>query len=183
MAHGKYEMARMVRTLIIGGTGRLGSAVAERLQARGDRVFTLGRHFNALPESINYAIFCQRYRGPDSLRGEFDASAVLTAGVLKELGFADIGDCAVVIVSSVHAVKPGQGSTLGYQMGKAAALAACRYFAGALGVRVNAVSPTGFTGEKPTLAMGEVLDVVEFLASAKSAGINGHNIVIDKGLA
>jgi NAD(P)-dependent dehydrogenase (short-subunit alcohol dehydrogenase family) len=178
MAQGKHGMAR---TLIIGGTGRLGLAIGERLTKRGDEVFSFGRAFTSLPEAVNYAIFCQRHRGPDSLRAEFDAAAVLTAGVLKELGFADTEDCAVVIVSSVHAVTPGPDSNLGYQLGKAAALAACRYFSSTLGVRVNAVSPWGFSGENAPLSIGEVVDVVEFLASEKSRSINGQNIVADKG--
>ena len=172
----------MARTLIIGGTGRLGRAVTQCLHQRGDEVFSYGRDFSSLPDRINYVIFCQRYRGDETdICGEFDASVVLTAKVLHKLRFSDSGDCAAVIVSSVYAISPGPGPNIGYQLGKAAALALMRYEAATLGVRCNAVSPWAFTGKHPALTMEEVVNVIEFLASPKSSGINQQNIVIDKG--
>jgi NAD(P)-dependent dehydrogenase (short-subunit alcohol dehydrogenase family) len=176
----------MARVLIIGGTGRLGSAVGDRLHKRGDQVYLLGRKFDVLPEGINYAIFCQRYRGEESIRGEFEASAVLTNAVLKQLGFADEGDCGVVMVSSVYGVSPGPGvlgnedARIGYHLGKAAEIMLAQYKAATLGVRVNCVSPWGFTGTDPVLKMEEVVNVIEFLCSDKATGINGQNIVLDK---
>jgi NAD(P)-dependent dehydrogenase (short-subunit alcohol dehydrogenase family) len=170
----------MDRTLIVGGTGRLGTAVGERLRARGDEVFRVGREFTVLPEALNYVVFCQRYRGPQSLSGEFVVSVALTARVLDEIGFAEVGDCAVVIVSSVYGVEPGEADVF-YQVAKAAEIHLAKIHAKRLAARVNCVSPWGFTGDKPPLEMREVVDVIEFLCSPKSSGLNGQNIVVDKG--
>lgn len=170
-----------MRTLILGGTGRLGKAVGDRLKSRGDEVYLLGRKFESIPEGINYAIFCQRYRGAESFDGEFTASCWLTHGVLQKLGFSDIGDCAVVIVSSVFGVSPGKES-LSYNVGKAASLSLMQYQAATSGIRTNAVSPWAFTKEDPPVKMSDVVDVIEFLASPRSGGINGQNIVVDRGL-
>lgn len=172
----------MTRSLIIGGTGRLGQAVGARLRERGDEVFSVGRSFDSLPDRLNYVAFCQRYRGMPDVRGEFEASALLTHEVLDRLGFAD-EDCSVVIVSSVHGTAPGAGQEIGYHLGKAAAIMLAQYHAVSfgLGVRVNAVSPFSFTGKDPLLRMDEVVNVIEFLASPQSSGISGQNIVVDKG--
>ncbi len=69
----------MTRSLVVGGTGRLGSAVTERLRARGDTVFAMGRLIPSLPEGVNYAVFCQRYRGPVDPCGEWRTSVLLTS--------------------------------------------------------------------------------------------------------
>lgn len=172
-----------MRTLIVGGTGRLGIALTEQFKARGDEVFPIGRKFDSLPEALNYVVFCQRYRGEESISGEFDASVAFTNGIMQQLGFADEGDCSVVMVASVFGVAPGPGNNVGYHVGKAAEIALAKYHAATLGLaaRVNSISPWGFTSNDPPIQMQEVVNVIEFLCSPKSSGINGQNIIVDKG--
>lgn len=149
--------------------------MVERLEQRGDAVVSYGRNVGLLPKGVNYAIFCQRARG-DS---EWRASVAFTHHALQGTRFVEEGDTAIVIVASVCVGLNDDRSPLDYQLGKAGALQLMRYYSTKR--RSNAVSPWSFTGDKPFVTMAEVVSVIEFLASPLSSGVNGQNIVVDRG--
>lgn len=167
------------RSAIFGGTGRLGTALAGRLKARGDESFPVGRE-SQIPKSVNYAVFCQRYRGDYSVEGEFEASVAYTNRMIQTLNWAE-GDKAIVIVASLFGSMVGKDQGVGYHVGKAAAIQLAKFHAAKGSIRVNVVSPYAFTGPNPKVEMGEVVDVIEFLCSPRSKGVNGQNIIVDRG--
>lgn len=152
-----------MRSLVLGGTGRLGRAVAQRLQERGDEVFALGRSFDGLPEGINYAIFCQRDRS-SSPWGEFEASVLLTDMVLQKLGWADDGPTGIVIVSSIAGAQADLVHPVAYQCAKAAAIHLGKHWA-LKGHRVNVLTPGAFTGKVTVTTIDALADeIVGFCA-------------------
>lgn len=165
---------------IHGGTGRLGQALAARFRQRGDSVFTLGRNCALTMEPINYLVLAQRYRGSEPL-GEFGASVERSIRAMHEITWAEDSDCAAVIVSSDCTERVGATKNLGYMLGKAAALHLVPWYARNGSVRINAVSPAAFTGEGVVVDIEDVVEVIAFLCSPASRGINGENITIDRG--
>ena len=146
----------MARILIFGGTGRLGSAVAERLRADDHAVFALGRTVDDLPGDINHAIFCQRYRGPDNPCGEFSASVLFTADMMSRIHFAQ--NPSVIIVSSIVGTRPDLVHTVPYQCAKAAVIHLAGYLEMKHRVPVAVVTPGAFTGKTIENSMESVVD-------------------------
>ncbi|HEU4344807.1 MAG TPA: hypothetical protein VFU31_24930 [Candidatus Binatia bacterium] len=169
----------MPRTLIQGGTSRLGQVLAYAFKARGDETVVRGRMGPELSQPFNYAVFCQRYRG-EQFGGEFDASVDLTRRLLDGMRWGK-GDCSAVIVSSDCVDRISATKNLDYLLGKAAARYLVPWFARHGRVRINAVSPASFTGDSVVVDMQEVVEVITFLCSPASRGINGENIIVDRG--
>jgi len=224
--------------VVIGGSKGLGKEVVTRYLEQGFLVTVLSRtapveqknlryiysdlnHHDCIADSVcqamtgvgslNYLIFCQRYRGEgDSWAGEIQVS--LTATKILIDGFANFfvenGDKAIGIVSSVYAESVGGSQPLSYHVAKAGLNQMVRYYACALGrkgIRINSIMPLTYLKNEskdfyinnkklmslyeefvPIGRIGEVVDSVnllEFLCSSKSAFINGQNIHIDGGLS
>jgi len=171
----------MLRTLVVGGSGRLGSACCKRFEARGDKVFVYNRGSMVLPESLNYVVFAQRHRGGDEWLGNFE-NVTLVERILATVGFVDEGDCAVCVVGSVCTGRVDRTQGVGYHVGKAGLDQLVRWYAKEqVGFRINCVSPAGFTGANPVVGMDEVVGAVEFFCSSLSRGVNGQRLVVDGG--
>ncbi len=141
----------------------MGSAVAEALRKRGDTVFATSRYITTLPEGINYAVFAQRYRGPADPCGEWLTSVMLTDRIMNELGWADEGDTAAVIVSSIVGVEADARHPVAYQCAKAAQVHLAHHLSRKLGIRVNVVAPGAFTGPDKVVDIADVVETIELL--------------------
>jgi len=227
----------MNHSLIIGGSKGLGRALAEKMISRGDTVSVISRstpankiegvnYFEAdladitsltaamekisAAGSLNYLIFCQRFRGSgDSWDGEINVSISACRTVIDY--FRDrfsSADNSIVFVSSVFGEYVGEGQALSYHLGKAGMNSLMRFYAvnlGKKGVRTNAVTPFTFIKEeskdfynsqtellnmyKEIVPLGhigsadEISDVILFFCSNQSRYVNGQNIYIDGGLS
>lgn len=161
-------------SLVIGKSGRLGRVVATRFNQMGYAPDN-GMH------QVNYLVFAHRYRGAPSYRDEMDAHIRYVADIIDGIRWRD-GDRAIVIVSSVCATDPVADQPLSYNVSKAAQLQLARYYAKTLrGVRCNTVSPAAFTGANPVVSIEQVADVIAFLCSPASSGINGQDIRVTGG--
>lgn len=162
-----------MRTYITGASGRLGNVVKKYMSARGDEIVET-------TENVNYLVFAHRYRGEENFIEEMDVNVGLIYTTIKHATWAT-GDCAVVIVSSVSATDPAMNQSFGYNASKAAQHQIARYFAkGALGARVNTVSPNTFTGFSPVVTPHEVANVILFMCSPLSSGISGQDIRVSR---
>lgn len=158
------------KTCVIGLTGRLGGVLGKTLQERGDELIEDQK-------SINYLIFAHRYRGRPSFELEMETN-LNTLRIIENVRWG-FGDCSCVIVSSVCASDPVTDQPLSYNVSKAAQLQFARYYAKTIkAARFNTVSPAGFTGNNPPVLIQQVADVIAFLCSPKSSGINGQDIKI-----
>ena len=161
--------------------------------------------------SLNYLVFCQRYRGSgDSWIGEIDVTLNLTKAVIEAAHnqFAADDDKAIVVVSSVFGDFVGEGQALSYHVAKAGLNQLMRYYAvnlGRKGIRVNGVTPFTFLKEEsrdfylknqllldlyrnitPLGRMATAEDsarVISFLCSPAAGFVNGQNIYVDGGLS
>lgn len=157
---------------IIGKGGRLGSVVYKTFCDRGDRVVDE-------PMKINYLVFAHRYRGSPDFDKEMSVNVTRTIGIIEQAVFVPAGDHAVVVVSSVDAHMPNIRQSLAYNLSKAALNQLVRYFARlSVPFRINSVSPNTFTGDKPIVSGQEVANVIAFLCSPQSSGVNGQNIIV-----
>ena len=227
----------MRHSLIVGGSKGLGRALAQKMISRGDKVSVISRstpankvggvdYFEAdiadaasltlamdkvtEASTINYLVFCQRFRGQgDSWEGEIDVSISASRTIIDY--FQDkfsAEDNSIVFVSSVFGEYVGEGQALSYHLGKAGMNSLMRFYAvnlGKKGIRTNAVTPFTFikdeskdfyNGQTELLNMykeivplsrigsaDEIGDVILFFCSEKSRYVNGQNIYIDGGLS
>ena len=150
-------------SLVIGGTGGIGSVVSEVLRDRGDQVFTLSRrgrndknHISVDLSSekqisqiskkmgknrINNLIFCHRYRG-DNWRKEFQISLDAVHHIIDNLSKNLTGNAAIVIIGSDASRFILDEQPLAYHATRAALEILTRYYAvhlGARGTRCNCV--------------------------------------------
>lgn len=160
---------------------------------------------------LQYLIFCQRYRGKsDDWAGELQVSLTATKQIIEALvpKFPEIGDKAIVLVSSVFGDRVGDGQPLSYHVGKAGMNQMARFFAvnlGRKGIRVNIVTPFTFLKEEskdfflnnrdlhalyqemiPLGRMGTTEDsasAVAFLCSPSASFISGQNLCLDGGMS
>jgi len=161
--------------------------------------------------SIDYMVFCQRFRGEgDAWAGELDVSLTATRNLVEASTglFSSEGDRAVVMVSSVFGHYVGEGQPASYHVGKAGLDHLARFYAvslGRKGIRVNIVTPFTFLkeesrdfylGNEPLHALYRKItplgrmattedsaNAISFLCSNKASFINGQNIVVDGGLS
>ena len=230
-----------MHSLVIGGTRGLGRVVARLLGESGHRVSSIGRReagpedavanvrrwradfsdeavvgatlreIIATSGSVDYVVFCQRYRDQaDSWDGELRTTLGLTRAVIDALGDDGWGsaDKAMVMVSSVFGEWIGEGQPVGYHVAKAGMLQLMRYYAvnlGRRGIRANAVTPFTFLkpeseqfylGNQPLMdfyreavplgrlaTADDIARVIRFLCSSDAAFINGQNLHVDGGLS
>ncbi len=160
---------------------------------------------------VNYLVFLQRYRGDkDDWEGEFHTSLTATRHIIDFFipHFQEVGDKAIVMVSSVFAKYVGKGQPPSYHVMKAGLDQLMRYYAvnlGEQGIRSNGITPFTFLKEEskhfylnneplhnlykkiiPLQRMGtteDSADVIEFLCSPKAGYLTGQNIVVDGGLS
>lgn len=159
-----------IRTYITGQTGRLGSVIVRSLWDRGDNI-------TSSPDDVNYMVFAHRYRGPVSFDDEMMVNVRDVVNAIDHAKWAD-GDRAIVIVSSASSVEPALHQTLAYNCSKAALDMLPKYYAGKLSARINTVNPNTFTGEGAVITPQQVANVIAFLCSPQSSGLNGINIRI-----
>lgn len=161
--------------------------------------------------SINYIIFCQRYRGNDrSLATEMAVSIISTDILIQALQpyFSKKGDRAIAAVGSVYADFVGASQPLSYHIVKAGLNALVRYYAVRLGddrVRVNAIAPLTYLKDEsksfyleshemmekyrrlvplkrmPTAQ--ECANVLHYLCSPQASFVNGQILYVDGGVS
>lgn len=148
----------MASILIFGGTGRLGNAAATRLTAMGHHVAAFGRDGSEPIQGVNYAVFCQRYRGPDDACGEFKASILFTDEMVSRITFAE--PSGIVLVSSVVGTRPDLVHSVSYQCAKAAVLHLRRYLELKYGVPITVLTPGAFTGKTIENSMESVVESI-----------------------
>ena len=158
----------MSNCYVTGETGRLGGVIVKTLKARGDEIVDWGQDFN-------YMVFAHRYRGDPSFEAEMYANVGKVREAINQASWAD-GDRSIVVVSSIDAIDPNPHQSMAYNVSKAALNQLVRYYAKTQGVRINSVSPATFTSETPNITMPEVCNVIAFLCSPLSSGINGQDI-------
>ncbi len=149
---------------VAGKTGRLGTVVADAFLNRGDVLVE--------SEEAQYLVFCHRYRGPKDFNSE------MFANVEKVIHWVEGGIKAegVVIVTSVNSLEPTLTQSLAYNVSKAAQEQLVRYFSNSFPFRCNSVQPNTFTGPDAVVTPQQVADVILFLCSPQSSGINGQSI-------
>lgn len=155
---------------VSGQSGRLGAVIVKTL-------WGLGINITKNPEYVNYMVFAHRYRGPASFDDEMMVNVRDVINAIDHAKWAD-GDRAIVIVSSINATDPTVTQSLAYNVSKAALNQVARYYAKSQAVRINTVSPNTFTGSDCAITPQQVADVIAFLCSPQSFGINGQNIRI-----
>ncbi len=161
-------MSEPLRAYISGQSGRLGSVVVKTLWERGMNITTS-------PEHVNYMVFAHRYRGPESFEDEFMVNVRDVVNAIDHAQWAD-GDRAIVIVSSISSQEPAMNQSLAYNVSKAALDILPKYYCKSQPVRINTVNSATFTGPSAVITPQQVADVISFLCSPQSSGINGQNI-------
>ena len=157
-----------VRSFVTGRSGRLGSVIVQSLADRGDVIADTRVR-------INYLVFAHRYRGAPDFAREMDANLGLVVHDIETTTWGE-GDRGIVIISSISAEEPEIGESLAYNLSKAALNQLARCYAKTGHTRINTVSPAAFTGPRAVVSMQEVANVVSFLCSPLSSGVNGQDI-------
>ena len=160
---------------------------------------------------VNYLVLSQRFRGQgDAWVGEMQvgltASRLLVEGFTPH--FADQGDRAIGVVSSVYAEFVGSSQPVGYHAVKGGLNAMVRYYAttlGRKGIRVNAIMPLTYLKPEsrafyeqneqlmdiyrrlvPLGRLGtaeESASAIDFLCSDRASFINGQFLFLDGGVS
>jgi NAD(P)-dependent dehydrogenase (short-subunit alcohol dehydrogenase family) len=160
---------------------------------------------------VSYLVLSQRFRGEgDPWAGEVQvgltASRLLIEGLAPH--FADRGDRAIGVVSSVYAEFVGSSQPVGYHAVKGGLNAMVRHYAATLGrkgIRVNAIMPLTYLkpesrtfyeqNEKlmdlyrrlvPLGRLGtaeESASAIDFLCSDRASFINGQSLFLDGGVS
>ena len=160
---------------------------------------------------ISYLVLSQRFRGTgDPWVGEIQVGLTASRDLIEGFSghFAETGDRAVGVVSSVYAEYVGNSQPVGYHTVKGGLNAMVRHYAATLGrrgIRVNAVMPLTYlkpesrsfyeSNEKlmdvyrrlvPLGRLGtagETADALDFLCSERSSFINGQCLFLDGGVS
>jgi NAD(P)-dependent dehydrogenase (short-subunit alcohol dehydrogenase family) len=160
---------------------------------------------------VSYLVLSQRFRGQgDPWVGEIQvgltASRDLVEGFVPH--FADHGDRAIGVVSSVYAEFVGSSQPVGYHVVKGGLNAMVRHYAGTLGrkgIRVNAIMPLTYLKQEsrafyekneklmdvyrrlvPLGRLGtaeESANALDFLCSERASFINGQCLFLDGGVS
>jgi NAD(P)-dependent dehydrogenase (short-subunit alcohol dehydrogenase family) len=160
---------------------------------------------------ISYLVLSQRFRGTgDPWVGEIQVGLTASRDLIEGFSghFAEIGDRAIGVVSSVYAEYAGNSQPVGYHTVKGGLNAMVRHYAATLGrrgIRVNAVMPLTYlkpesrsfyeSNEKlmdvyrrlvPLGRLGtakETADALDFLCSERASFINGQCLFLDGGVS
>jgi NAD(P)-dependent dehydrogenase (short-subunit alcohol dehydrogenase family) len=160
---------------------------------------------------IDAIAFFQRFRGPgDDWEGEWQTSLTATKTLIEHSvpHFAANGLKSIVAVSSVNAEFISPKLPPGYHLAKAGIVQLAKYYAcklGPQGIRVNAVCPSTFVKPEneafyeshpeivtrlaklsPLNRMAtyrDVVDVIFFLLSERSAFVTGQSLTVDGGIS
>jgi NAD(P)-dependent dehydrogenase (short-subunit alcohol dehydrogenase family) len=160
---------------------------------------------------VSYLVLCQRFRGGgDPWEGEIRVGLTASKALIEGFAdhFADRGDRAIGVVSSVYAQYVGSSQPVGYHVVKAGLNEMVRYYAATLGrrgIRVNAIMPLTYLKTEsrqfyegnaalmdlyrklvPLQRMGTSEDsanALSFLCSEQAGFINGQALLIDGGVS
>ena len=160
---------------------------------------------------ISYLVLSQRFRGEgDPWAGEIQVGLTASRDLIEGFAshFADTGDRAIGVVSSVYAEFVGNSQPVGYHAVKGGLNAMVRHYAATLGrkgIRVNAIMPLTYlkpesrvfyeSNEKlmdvyrrlvPLGRLGtaeESADALDFLCSERASFINGQCLFLDGGVS
>jgi NAD(P)-dependent dehydrogenase (short-subunit alcohol dehydrogenase family) len=160
---------------------------------------------------ISYLVLSQRFRGQgDPWAGEIQVGLTASRDLIEGFSahFAETGDRAIGIVSSVYAEFVGSSQPVGYHVVKGGLNAMVRHYAATLGrqgIRVNAIMPLTYlkpesrsfyeSNEKlmnvyrrlvPLGRLGtaeESADALDFLCSERASFINGQCLFLDGGVS
>ena len=160
---------------------------------------------------ISYLVLSQRFRGEgDPWAGEIQVGLTASRDLIEGFAahFAQTGDRAIGVVSSVYAKFVGSSQPVGYHAVKGGLNAMVRHYAvtlGRKGIRVNAIMPLTYLkpesrafyekNEKlmdvyrrlvPLGRLGtaeESADALDFLCSERASFINGQCLFLDGGVS
>jgi 3-oxoacyl-[acyl-carrier protein] reductase len=160
---------------------------------------------------ISYLVLSQRFRGEgDPWLGEIQVGLTASRDLVEGFAphFADQGDRAIGVISSVYAEFVGSSQPVGYHAVKGGLNAMVRHYAATLGrtgIRVNAIMPLTYLkpesrafyekNEKlmdvyrrlvPLGRLGtaaESANAVDFLCSDRASFINGQFLFLDGGVS
>jgi NAD(P)-dependent dehydrogenase (short-subunit alcohol dehydrogenase family) len=165
---------------IIGRHGRLGNVLARSLQQRQDRIT------DSTDSKLDYLIFAQRYRGAYDFIAEMDVNLRLTCETIERTQWTRNDatnlkghDNAICIVGSIAGTDPQMQESIAYNLSKAALEHAARFYAMAFAgsrIRCNVVAPATFRGPDSRITEQQVVDVILWLCSPQSSGVNGQTI-------
>jgi NAD(P)-dependent dehydrogenase (short-subunit alcohol dehydrogenase family) len=161
--------------------------------------------------AINYLVLSQRFRGQgDPWAGEIQVGLTASRDLIEGFAanFAETGDRAIGIVSSVYAEFVGSSQPVGYHVVKGGLNAMVRHYAATLGrrgIRVNAIMPLTYLKQEsrafyekndklmdtyrrlvPLGRLGtaeESADALDFLCSERASFINGQCLFLDGGVS
>lgn len=153
-----------MRVCVIGRNGRLGRALTLWFEGCGHTVV-------ADPAGgLDAMVLCHRDR------------SVALADIVTTNDAIRMSDAESVVVVGSTVTRSVDGSPALYQAAKHGMLGLVRYWAvNRGGRRVNMVSPATFTGACPVVDIKQVCAAIGFLCGPESDGINGENIVVDRG--
>ncbi|CAL78870.1 Putative short-chain dehydrogenase/reductase family protein [Bradyrhizobium sp. ORS 278] len=160
---------------------------------------------------VRYLVLSQRFRGQgDPWAGEIQVGLTASRDLIEGFSghFAEAGDRAIGVVSSVYAEFVGSSQPVGYHVVKGGLNAMVRHYAATLGrrgIRVNAIMPLTYLkresrtfyeqNEKlmetyrrlvPLGRLGtaeECADALDFLCSERASFINGQSLFLDGGVS
>jgi len=160
---------------------------------------------------VSYLVLSQRFRGQgDPWVGEIQVGLTASRDLIEGFAdhFAQDGDRAIGVVSSVYAEFVGSSQPVGYHAVKGGLNAMVRHYAATLGrrgIRVNAIMPLtylkpesrAFYESNPKLmdlyrrlvplgrlgTAEESADAIDFLCSDRASFINGQCLFLDGGVS
>jgi NAD(P)-dependent dehydrogenase (short-subunit alcohol dehydrogenase family) len=160
---------------------------------------------------INYLVLSQRFRGQgDPWVGEIQVGLTASRDLVEGFTphFADHGDRAIGVISSVYAEFVGSSQPVGYHVVKGGLNAMVRHYAATLGrkgIRVNAIMPLTYLKPEsrvfyekneqlmdvyrrlvPLGRLGtaeESANAIDFLCSERASFINGQFLFLDGGVS
>jgi NAD(P)-dependent dehydrogenase (short-subunit alcohol dehydrogenase family) len=160
---------------------------------------------------VSYLVLSQRFRGEgDPWVGEIQVGLTASRDLIEGFAshFADHGDRAIGVVSSVYAEFVGSSQPVGYHVVKGGLNAMVRHYAATLGrkgIRVNAIMPLTYLKPEsrafyeknerlmdlyrrliPLGRLGtaeESANAIDFLCSERASFINGQSLFLDGGVS
>jgi 3-oxoacyl-[acyl-carrier protein] reductase len=160
---------------------------------------------------IDYLVLSQRFRGQgDPWVGEIQVGLTASRDLVEGFAphFADHGDRAIGVISSVYAEFVGSSQPVGYHVVKGGLNAMVRHYAATLGrkgIRVNAIMPLTYLKPEsrafyekneqlmdvyrrlvPLGRLGtaeESANAIDFLCSDRASFINGQSLFLDGGVS